>query len=55
MQRSGNKQLNSAEVKEEYEAKISNKSAALENLDKNVDINRASENIRISKLKSKIV
>jgi hypothetical protein len=34
------------EVKEQYEVRSSNMSAALENLDNNVDINGASKNIR---------
>jgi hypothetical protein len=46
------KQLNEEEVKEQYQIKIKNKFAALENLDDNGDINRAwetiRENIRIS-------
>jgi hypothetical protein len=46
------KQLHEEEVKEQYQVKIKNKFAALENLDDNGDINRAwettRENIRIS-------
>jgi hypothetical protein len=34
------------EIKEQYEVKIKNKFAALENLDDDVDVNRAWENIR---------
>jgi hypothetical protein len=37
---------NDAEVKELYQFKITNRFAALENSDDNVDINRAWENIR---------
>jgi hypothetical protein len=40
------KMQNDAEVMELYQAKISNRFAALENLDDNVDINRAWKNIR---------
>jgi hypothetical protein len=36
--------LNDAEVKEQYQVKITNRSAALENSDDNVDMNTASEN-----------
>jgi hypothetical protein len=46
MQRFDLRKLNDAIVKEEYQIKISNRFAALENLDDNVDINRAWENIR---------
>jgi hypothetical protein len=46
------KQLKEEEVKEQYQVTIKNKFAALENLDDNLDINRAweaiSENIIIS-------
>jgi hypothetical protein len=35
------RKLNDLEVEEQYQAKISNRSAALENLDDNVDINSA--------------
>jgi hypothetical protein len=40
------KQLNEEEVKEQYQVKIKNKFAVLENLDDNGDINRAWEAIR---------
>jgi glycine betaine/choline ABC-type transport system substrate-binding protein len=40
------KKLNEGEVKEQYHVTIRNKSAALENLDDNGDINRAWDNIR---------
>jgi hypothetical protein len=46
MLRFGLKKLNNAEVKEQYQVKISNRLVALANLDDNVDINRASENFR---------
>jgi hypothetical protein len=36
--------LNDAEVKEQYQVKITNRFAALENFDDNVDTNRAWEN-----------
>jgi hypothetical protein len=46
------KKLNEAEGKEQYQAEISSRFAALENLDAEVDINRAwetiTENIKIS-------
>jgi hypothetical protein len=42
MERFDLKKLNDMEIKEPYQAKISNRFAALENLDdKDVDINRA--------------
>jgi hypothetical protein len=37
---------NDAEVKEQYQVKIKNRFAALENFDDNVDMNNAWENIR---------
>jgi hypothetical protein len=40
------RKLNDAEVKEQYQVKITNRFAALENCDDNVDMNRAWENIR---------
>jgi len=40
------KKLNELEVKEEYQIEITNKFAALENLNADEDINRASENIK---------
>jgi hypothetical protein len=40
------RKLNNGEVKKEYQVKISNRFAALENLDDNVDILSALENIR---------
>jgi hypothetical protein len=45
MQRFNLKKLNEVEGKEEYHIKISNRFAALENLDDNVDINMAWESI----------
>jgi hypothetical protein len=42
------KQLNEEEVKEQYQVTIKNKSAALENLDDNGDINRTWELLEIS-------
>jgi lipoate-protein ligase A len=41
-----NLQLNDEEIKEQYQVKINNRYAALENCDKNVDINRAWKSIR---------
>jgi hypothetical protein len=46
MQRFDLRKLNDAEVKEWYEVKITNRFAALENFDDNVDMNRAWKNIR---------
>jgi hypothetical protein len=46
MQRFYLRKLNDAEVKEQYQIKITNRFAALENFDDNVDMNRAWENIR---------
>jgi hypothetical protein len=46
MQRFDLRKLNDAEVKEQYHVKITNRFAALENFVDNVDMNRASENIR---------
>jgi hypothetical protein len=46
MQRFDLRKLNDAEVKEQYQVKITNMFAALENFDDNVDMNRARENIR---------
>jgi hypothetical protein len=46
MQRFDLRKLNDAEVKEEYQVKITNRFEALESFDDNVDMNRAWENIR---------
>jgi hypothetical protein len=46
MKRFDLRKLNDAEVKEQYQVKITNRFAALENIDDNVDMNRAWENIR---------
>jgi hypothetical protein len=46
MQRFDLRTLNDAEVKEQNQVKITNRFAALENFDDNVDMNRAWENIR---------
>jgi DNA repair ATPase RecN len=46
MRRFDVRKLNDAEVKEQYQVKITNRFAALENFDDNVDMNRAWENIR---------
>jgi hypothetical protein len=43
------KKLNKVDGKEQYLVEISNRFAALESLDTEVDINRAWETIRISK------
>jgi hypothetical protein len=40
------KELNNMEIKEQFEVKILNRFAVLGNLDANVAISRASENIR---------
>jgi hypothetical protein len=55
MQRFDLRKLNDAEVKEQYQLKITNRFAALENCDDTVDMNRAWENIRenIKKLQPK--
>jgi hypothetical protein len=49
MERFNLKQLNEEEVKEQYQFTIKNKTAALENLDENGDINMAWETIRENK------
>jgi hypothetical protein len=46
MQRFDLRKFNYAEVKEQYQVKITNRFAAVENFDDNVDMNRVSENIR---------
>jgi hypothetical protein len=46
MQRFDLRKLNDAEVKEQYQIKLTNRFATLENFDGNVDMNRAWENIR---------
>jgi hypothetical protein len=46
MQRFDLRKLNDAEVKEQHQVKITNRFAALENRDDNVDRNTAWENIR---------
>jgi hypothetical protein len=43
---SGLRKLNELEVKEKYQIEITNRFAALENLNANEDINRAWENIK---------
>jgi hypothetical protein len=45
MQRFDLRKLNDAEVKEQYQVKITNSFAASENFDDNVDMNRLWENI----------
>jgi hypothetical protein len=45
MQRFDHRKLNDAEVKEQYQVKITNRFAALENFDDNVDMNTAWENV----------
>jgi hypothetical protein len=47
MERFNLKKLNKAEGKEQYQVKISNRFIALENLDDDMDINRAWETIRM--------
>jgi hypothetical protein len=49
------KQLNKVEDKKQYQVEISNRFAALENLDDDVDINRAWETVRVSKFQPKRV
>jgi hypothetical protein len=46
MQRFDLRKLNDAKVKEQYQVKITNRFAALENCDDNIDMNTACENIR---------
>jgi hypothetical protein len=46
MERFNLKELNDMEVKEQYQVKISNRFAALKNLDDNVDFTRAWESMR---------
>jgi hypothetical protein len=46
MQRFDLRKLNYAEVTKQYQVKITNRFAALENIDDNVDMNRVWENIR---------
>jgi hypothetical protein len=46
MQRFDLRKLNDADVKEQYQVKITNRFAALENRDDNVHMNTAWENIR---------
>jgi hypothetical protein len=46
MDRFNLQRLSDVEVKEQYQVKISNSAAALENSDDDVDINRACEYIR---------
>jgi hypothetical protein len=54
MKRFNPRKLNELEVRKQYQIKISNKFAALENLSGNKDINRAWENIRANiKISSK--
>jgi hypothetical protein len=53
MERFNLKKLNEIEGKEQYHVEISNRFAVLENLDNEVDINRAWKNIRISKFQPK--
>jgi hypothetical protein len=43
------KKLSELEVRKQYQIKISNRFAALQNLNVSEDINRAWENIRVSK------
>jgi hypothetical protein len=57
MERFNLNKLNKVEGKEQYRVEISNRLSALENLDTEVDINRAwetiRENIKISKFQTK--
>jgi hypothetical protein len=46
LQRFDLRKLNDAEVKEQYQVKITYRFAALKNFDDNVDMNTACENIR---------
>jgi hypothetical protein len=51
--RFNDKKLNKVDVKKQYQVIIRKKSAALENLEDNGDINGAWDNIRTSKLRPK--
>jgi hypothetical protein len=53
MERFNLKKVNKVEDKEQYRVEISNRFAAMENLDTEVNINSAWETIRISKFLSK--
>jgi hypothetical protein len=55
MERFNLKKLNEAEGKEQYQVEISNRITALEHLYTEMDINRASETIRVSKFQPKRV
>jgi hypothetical protein len=55
MERFNLKKLNDVEGKEQYRVDVSNRFAALEELDAEVEINSALETIRIYKFKPKIV
>jgi hypothetical protein len=55
VERSILKKLNETEGKEQYQVEIFNRLAALENLDDDVDINRAWVTNRISKFQPKMV
>jgi hypothetical protein len=48
MERFNLKKLSEAEGKEQYHVEISNRSAALKNLDTDVDVNKAWETIRVN-------
>jgi hypothetical protein len=53
MERFNLKKLNQVEGKELYQVEISNRFATLENLDNDVEINRAWETVRLSKFQPK--
>ena len=55
VERFGLKNLNDVKAREQYQVDISNKLAALENVDDNEDINRHWENIRAGYFKHKIL
>jgi hypothetical protein len=55
VERFGLKNLNDVKAREQYQVDISNKLAALENVDDNEDINRLWENIRAGYFKHKIL
>jgi hypothetical protein len=55
MERFNLKKLNELEGNEQYRVEISDRFATLENLDTEMDINRAWETIRVSAFQPKIV
>jgi hypothetical protein len=55
MERFNLKQLNEVEGKEKYRVEVSNRFAALEDLDTEVEINNIWERIRISETESRLL